>query len=123
MWAAVTIVRIRAWSRATVGKTTGWAKIPSSKRRWLKRPAVSGSPIITGVIGVSERAGVEPEPGQLGLEPARARPESLDQPGSSCITRIASRHAAATAGGWDVEKRNGRARWTRMSRRSCEPAT
>ena len=31
--------------------------------------------------------------------------------GSSCMTRIASRHAAATAGGWEVEKRNGRARW------------
>ena len=43
--------------------------------------------------------------------------------GSSCMIRIASRHAAATAGGWLVENRNGRARWMRMSRRACEPAT
>ena len=53
-WAAVTIVRSRDLSIATVGKTTGWAKTPSSMSRSLKRPAVSGSPIITGVIGVSE---------------------------------------------------------------------
>ena len=32
-WAAVTIVRRRALSRATVGKTTGWANTPSSNSR------------------------------------------------------------------------------------------
>ena len=78
-WAAVTIVRIRALSIATVGNTTGWAKTPSSNRRWLNRPAVSGSPIITGVIGVSERPVSKPEPGELGLEAPRVRPEPLVQ--------------------------------------------
>ena len=78
----MTIVRSRDLSMATVGKTTGWAKTPSSISRSLKRPAVSGSPIMTGVIGVSEApvskprrvssalnvAGVGPEPFlQLGL--------------------------------------------------------
>ncbi len=52
--AAVTIVRRRDLSMATVGNTTGWANTPSSMSRSLKRPAVSGSPIMTGVIGVSE---------------------------------------------------------------------
>src|SRR4029078_4350258 len=52
-WAAVTIVRIRALLIATVGKTTGWAKTPSSNSRWLNRPAVAGAPTITGLIGAS----------------------------------------------------------------------
>ncbi len=42
--------------------------------------------------------------------------------GSSTMIRIASRHAAATAGGCDVENRNGRARWIRMSRSDWDPA-
>ena len=39
VWAAVTIVRMRALSSATVGKTTGWAKTPSSNSRPLNRLA------------------------------------------------------------------------------------
>ena len=49
--------------QATVGKTTGWAKTPSSKSRSLNRAAVSGSPIMTGVIGVSDAPGVEARAG------------------------------------------------------------
>ena len=36
------------------GKTIGWAKTPSSKSRSLNRAAVVESPIMTGVIGVSD---------------------------------------------------------------------
>ena len=77
--AAVTIVRMRALSSATVGKTTGWAKTPSSRSRSLNRPAV-------GRVAHHHRrdrrladARVEAEPGQLALEPARVRPEPLDE--------------------------------------------
>ena len=41
--------------------------------------------------------------------------------GSSSRTRIAARQAAATAGGCEVEKRNGRARWMSISRRVVRP--
>ena len=37
------------------------------------------------------------------------------------MTRIASRQAATTAGGCEVEKRNGRARWVRISRSARGP--
>ena len=40
--------------------------------------AMPGSPTMTGVIGVSETAGVEPEARQLGLEATRVRPQPLD---------------------------------------------
>src|SRR4029079_1950657 len=119
-WAAVTIVRIRALSIATVGKTTGWAKTPSSNSRWLDRPDGSGSPIMTGVIGVSDLPVSKPSRASSALNRRVFAHSRSWSSGSSCITRIASRHAAATAGGWDVEKRKGRARWTRMSRRSWE---
>ena len=58
--------------------TTGWTNTPSSRRRSLNRPAVAESPIITGVIGVSD-AGVETRSDQLGLEAAGVRPEALDE--------------------------------------------
>src|SRR5436190_14666067 len=122
-WAAVTIVRIRALSIATVGKTTGWAKTPSSNRRWLNRPAVSGSPIMTGVIGVSDRPVSKPSRASSALKRFVFDQSRSSSSGSSCITLIAAMQAAATAGGCDVENRNGRARWMRMSRRSWEPAT
>ncbi len=77
--AAVTIVRIRARSMATVGKTTGWAKTPSSMSRRREAP---------GGVGVAHHhrcdrrlgpAGVEAEPGELRLEAARVRPEPLEE--------------------------------------------
>jgi len=49
----VTIVRTRALSRATVGKTTDVAKIPSSNRPAANACAFDASPAMTGVIGVS----------------------------------------------------------------------
>ena len=123
MWAAVTIVRMRALSRATVGKTTGWAKTPSSSRRSLNRPAVAESPIITGVIGVSLAPVSKPSRPSSALKRRVFAQRRSISSGSSSRTRIASRQAAATAGGCEVENRNGRARWMRMSRSACEPAT
>ena len=79
VWAAVTIVRSRALSMATVGKTTDWAKTPSSRSRSPKR---------IGGVGVAHHhrrdrrlgaAGVEAQPGQLGLEPAGVGPQPLLQ--------------------------------------------
>ena len=43
--------------------------------------------------------------------------------GSSISTSIAAMHAAATAGGCEVENRNGRARWHRKSISVRLPAT
>eukprot|EP00966_Prymnesium_polylepis_P306685 7086884-Prymnesium_polylepis.1 len=51
---ADTITRTRALPLATIGKTIGEAKTPSSNNRVLNALAFSSSPIITGMIGVSE---------------------------------------------------------------------
>ena len=76
-----------------------------------------------GVIGVCDRPVSNPSRASSALNRVvLAHSRSIRQVSSS-ITAIASRQAAATAGGCEVENRNGRARWTRMSRRSCEPAT
>ena len=84
---------------------------------------VSESPSITGVIGVSER------------------PMSKPRRPSSALNRRVLAHRRSmqlglldhdpdrlAAGGGDgrrmrVENRNGRARWIRMSRSACDPAT
>src|SRR5205814_11420 len=50
---AFTMFRMRARSFATIGKTMGRAKTPSSNSRLLKRFAIAESPSITGVIGVA----------------------------------------------------------------------
>ena len=102
-WAAVTIVRSRALSSATVGKTTGWAKTPSSKSRSLNRPAVSGSPIITGVIGVSERPVSKPSRVSSALNRRRVRPQPLLQLG--LVLHDPDRLAA---GGHDGRRMRGR---------------
>ena len=91
--------------------------------RSLKRPAVSGSPIITGVIGVSDTPVSKPRRVSSVLNERVLAHRRSSSSGSSCMTLIASRHDATTDGGWDVEKRNGRARWVRISRRAIEPAT
>ena len=79
---------------------------------------------MTGVIGLSLSAGVEAEGLQAGLEEAGVVPQPLDELrlGSSS-TSMAARHAAATAGGCEVENRNGRARWCRKSISARLPAT
>ena len=108
---------------ATVGKTTGWAKTPSPMSRSLKRIAVSGSPIMTGVIGVSERPVSKPRRASSALNRRVLAHSRSCSSGSSTMTRMASRQAATTAGGCEVENRNGRARWVRISRSAVLPAT
>ena len=75
--AAVTIVRSRARSSATVGKTTLVAKTPSWNRRSENAIAARLSPTMTGVMGVSETARVEAQATELRLEPLRVRPQAL----------------------------------------------
>ena len=80
-WAAVTIVRNRDLSIATVGNTTGWAKTPSS---------ISRAREASGGVGVAHHhrrdrrlgaARVEAQTRQLGLEPAGVGPQPLLQLG------------------------------------------
>src|SRR6266540_6963049 len=97
--------------------------MPSSNSRLLKRVVVSESPRMTGVIGVSEAPVSKPRRESSALNRRVFDHSRSSSSGSSSKTRIASRQAAATAGGWEVEKRNGRARWMRTSRRAREPAT
>ena len=81
------------------------------------------SPVMIGVIGVSERPVSKPSLASSDLKRfVLAQRRSIRQ-GSSCMTRIASRQAAASAGGCEVENRNGRARWIRSSRNAVVLAT
>ncbi len=84
---------------------------------------VSLSPSITGVMGVSLRPMSNPRRVISALKRRVLAHRRSMSSGSSTMIRIASRQAAATAGGWLVENRNGRARWTRMSRSAWLPAT
>src|SRR3954465_12771518 len=90
----VTIVRTRALSRATVGKTTDVAKMPSSNNPAASACALDASPRITGGVvrpgclarddGRDRRladARVEPQLGQPGLEKARVVPQPLESLG------------------------------------------
>ena len=108
---AVTIVRTRALSRATVGNAMPCANTPSSNSRSDSFMASAPSPTMTGVIGLSLRPV---------LKPSACRPDLKNRVfshsrsmicGSCSSTSSAAMHVAATAGGCDVEKRNGRARW------------
>ena len=106
-----------------MGNTTDVPNTPSSNRRFEKRIVVSLSPRITGVMGVSLRPMSNPRRASSALNRRVLTHRRSISSGSSTMIRIASRHAAATAGGWLVEKRKGRERWTRMSRRAWLPAT
>ncbi len=81
MCAADTIVRMRARSRATVGKTTDVAKTPSSNRRPENRIVAPESPRMTGVIGVSETPVSNPRSASPALNSARVGPERVEQLG------------------------------------------
>ena len=117
------MVRIRALSMETVGKTTDVPKTPASNSAWLKRWVSPESPSMTGVIGVSEWPVSKPRRVSSALNRRVLDHSRSISSGSSCMIRIASRQASTTAGGCDVEKRNGRARWMRISRSAREPAT
>ena len=98
------------------------ASTPSSNSSRESSVRELASPTITGVIGVS-LSRVEARCLQSLLEVAGVVPEHSMRSGSCSSTSNAARHAAATAGGWEVENRNGRARWYRNSIRSRLPQT
>ena len=75
---AVTMVRTRALSRATVGNAMPCAKTPSSNRRSDSFIARAPSPAMTGVIGLSLRPVLKPSALEAGLEEPRVVPEPLD---------------------------------------------
>ena len=86
------------------------ANTPSSNRAAENSCARSASPTITGVIGVSLTPVLNPAEVQRAFEVPRVVPETLDALGLASRTSKAARQAAATAGGCEVENRNGRAR-------------
>ena len=85
--------------------------------------ASAPSPTMTGVIGLSLDPVLKPRPASPALKNRVFSQSRSMICGSSSSTSIAAMHAAATAGGCEVENRNGRARWYRKSMRSREPAT
>src|SRR5687767_10878639 len=107
---AVTIVRTRAFPRATVGKPMPWAKTPSSNSRSENFIASAASPTITGVIGLSLTPVSKPSACRPDLKKRALSHSWRIHCGSLSRTSSAARHVAATDGGCDVEKRNGRAR-------------
>ena len=64
---------------------------------------------MTGVIGVSLMPVSKPRPVRPALKKRVLSHSRSMRSGSSSRTSIAARQAAATAGGCEVEKRNGRA--------------
>jgi hypothetical protein len=86
------------------------AKTPSWNRRSDSFIASAPSPTMTGVIGLSLRPVLKPSVCSPDLK-NRVFSHSRSMICGSCSsTSSAAMHAAATAGGWDVEHRNGRAR-------------
>ena len=107
---AVTIVRTRALSRATVGKRDALrehALLEQPIRQPHRERAVAGNDRRDRAFA---EPGIEPERLQTGLEERVLSQSRSMICGSSESTSIAAMHAAATAGGCDVENRNGRAR-------------
>ena len=81
VWVAVTMVRTRALSRATVGKPMPWAKTPSAKRRSESRIAVAASPTMTGVIGLSLAPVLNPSAWSPSLKNAVLLQSAVDELG------------------------------------------
>ena len=81
--------------------------------RDLPHFSVVGLWIMTGVMGVSLMPVSNPRPSRPDLKNRVLVHSRSMRSGSFSSTSMAARHAAATAGGWDVENRNGRERWTR----------
>lgn len=110
VWVAATIVRKRALSRATVGKPMLWAKTPWAKSASDIFAAVAAWPTITGVIGLSLRPVLKPSDSRPALKKRVLSQSCSIHCGSLSSTSIAAMQAAVTAGGCEVENRNGRAR-------------
>ena len=108
--------RIRALPSGTVGKAIPVAIKPPSKSARLKSIVFRPSPMMMGVMGVSLLGVVRPPMSK----PADCSPcwkysvfdhKRSIRPGSLSRRSKAAMQEAATLGGCDVEKRNGRARW------------
>ena len=115
--------RMRARSFATIGKTMGRAKTPSSNRRLLKRFAIAESPSITGVIGVALLPMSNPSDTSCFLKYFVFDQSFFTCRGSVSRTSIAAVQAAATAGGWDPLRSHVLDLLRAKFRRSLEPAT
>jgi hypothetical protein len=85
--------------------------------------AIAPLPAMTGVIGVSDEPMSNPRRASPALKKRVFCHSRSISSGSVSSTSIAARQAAATAGGAEVEKRNGRARWMSISRSEAPPAT
>src|ERR1039458_2492467 len=123
VWVAVTMVRTRALPFGTVGKPMPVASTPSAKSSRESSCATLASPTITGVMGVSLIPVLNPADIKPCLKYLVLLHRFFIRSGSCSSTSKAARQAAATAGGCEVEKRNGRARWYRNSIRSRLPHT
>ena len=76
---------------------------------------------MTGVIGVSEAPVSKPSRARPALKKRVFSHSRSISSGSDSSTSIAARQAAATAGGCEVEKRNGRARCSSMVAQDGRP--
>ena len=99
------------------------ANTPDSKSRSENAMARAPSPTMTGVIGLSLTPVSKPNACSPALKKRVFSQSRSMICGSSIRTSIAARQVAATDGGCDVEKRNGRARWQRKSTSARLPAT
>ena len=77
---------------------------------------------MTGVMGVSDAPVSNPSACSPSLNDAVLDHSRSRRSGSSRITSSAAMHAATTAGGAEVENRNGRPRFCNHSMRWCDPA-
>src|SRR6185436_2168604 len=108
---AVTIVRTRALSRATVGKAIPCANTPRSKSLSDSSIALAPSPAMTVVIGLSLSPVLKPRRCSPSLKKRVLSHNRSMISGSCSSTSSAAMQAITTDGGCDVENRNGRARW------------
>ena len=87
-----------------------WANTPSANSRSDSFIASAPSPTMTGVIGLSLTPVLKPSVFRPALKNRVFSQSRSMICGSSSSTSSAAMQAAATAGGCDVENRNGRAR-------------
>ena len=120
---AVTMVRTRDRSSGTVGKPIPCANTPSSKSRSESFMASAPDPAMTGVMGVSDVPVSKPRRSRPALKKRLFSQSRSMSSGSDASTSIAARQAAATAGGCEVENRNGRALCSSVVRSTAGPAT
>ncbi len=103
VWVAVTIVRTRALSRATVGYPIACANTPSSNNRSDSAFALALSPAITGVIGTLADARIESEPHQSLFEETCVVPQPFHD--FRLVLKNIERGDAGRRDGWRMRRR------------------